>query len=58
MLEPCPYCASTNLESEEVDNDAWMIECLECHATGPIAISDVSAAQKWNQRYQPRSPGG
>jgi len=50
MFEPCPFCASTRTELEEVDTGAWMVECLDCHATGPIGRSEVAAVGNWNKR--------
>lgn len=50
MLEPCPFCASARVEVEEVDADAWMVECLHCHATGPVGKSATHAEDRWNDR--------
>ncbi len=50
MLESCPFCASARVEVEEVDAGAWMVECLSCHATGPIGKSMTEADNRWNDR--------
>ena len=50
MLEPCPFCAGDRVELVEVDVGAWMVECMECHATGPIGKSMTQAEQQWNDR--------
>ncbi len=37
ILESCPFCGSQHVESSEVDINGWMVECMDCHVTGPIA---------------------
>lgn len=50
MFEPCPFCASTRFKVVEVDQCAWMVECMDCHATGPLCQSAESAKVRWNRR--------
>lgn len=50
MLEPCPFCAGARAEVVEVDVGAWMIECRDCHATGPVSESMTKAEERWNDR--------
>ncbi len=39
ILESCPFCGSQHVESSEVDINGWMVECMDCHATGPTRCS-------------------
>lgn len=48
--DPCPFCASEETAAQEIDRDRWMVECLRCHATGPIGNSATAAKQTWNHR--------
>ena len=50
MPEPCPFCAGARVEVVEVDAGAWMVECMECHATGPVGKSTAAAEDRWNSR--------
>lgn len=50
MFEPCPFCAGARAEVVEVDVGAWMVECMECHTTGPIGKSTAAAEERWNDR--------
>jgi Lar family restriction alleviation protein len=51
VLQPCPFCGSRNLKATEIDVAGWMIECLDCHSTGPIASSEELTVSLWNLRY-------
>ena len=51
ILQPCPFCGSSNLQASEIDIAGWLIECLQCHTTGPIAKSEALTAVLWNQRH-------
>lgn len=50
MSEPCPFCTSTRFKVVEVDLRVWMVECMDCHATGPLCQSAESAKVRWNRR--------
>ena len=48
-LAPCPFCTSTNLFMNDVDDLAW-VNCQECSAEGPLEDTPANAAQRWNSR--------
>lgn len=50
-LETCPFCGSVQVECLEIDVEAWMVECLACQATGPIARSKILSVTRWNRRH-------
>lgn len=49
-LECCPFCANEQVATMEIDTDSWMVECLACHATGPVLPTENAARLHWNQR--------
>lgn len=51
-LETCPFCGSGQLECLEINVEAWMVECIDCHATGPIARSETLSVTGWNRRHR------
>jgi len=51
-LEICPFCGSGQVECREVDVEAWTVECMDCHATGPIARSEPLSVTAWNRRHR------
>ena len=51
ILESCPFCGSQHVESSEVDINGWMVECMDCHATGPIDRTEAIAVTAWNRRH-------
>jgi hypothetical protein len=34
--DACPFCGSARSALQEIDLGGWMVECLDCHATGPV----------------------
>ena len=53
ILESCPFCGSQHVESSEVDINGWMVECMDCHVTGPIGRTEALSVTAWNRRYLP-----
>jgi Lar family restriction alleviation protein len=51
ILESCPFCGSQHVESSEVDINGWMVECMDCHATGPIGRTEALSVTAWNKRH-------
>ena len=54
-LETCPFCKSQHVRSCEVDINEWMVECMDCHATGPFGRTETLSVTAWN-RYHPQEP--
>jgi Lar family restriction alleviation protein len=52
ILESCPFCGSQHVESNEVDINGWMVECMDCHATGPIGRTEALSVAEWNRRHR------
>ena len=50
ILESCPFCGSQHVESSEVDINGWMVECMDCHVTGPIGRTESLSVAAWNRR--------
>jgi len=50
QLESCLFCGKEQVATIEIDNDSWMVECLACHATGPVLPTENVACLQWNQR--------
>lgn len=46
--DSCPFCGSARSALQEIDLGGWMVECLDCHATGPVKTSAMAAEQAWN----------
>jgi Lar family restriction alleviation protein len=51
ILESCPFCGSQHVESSEVDINGWMVECMDCHATGPIGRTKALSVTAWCRRH-------
>ena len=51
ILESCPFCGSQHVESSEVDINGWMVECMDCHVTGPIGRTEALSVAAWNRRH-------
>ena len=50
-LEPCPFCASHNVELVEGTHyDIAYVECGDCTARGPVEEETDDALDNWNQR--------
>lgn len=43
--QTCPFCGGDSMSVED-----GAVECLDCHATGPIASNDDKAIKAWNHR--------
>jgi len=64
-LEPCPFCSATaeefqlqpyqmhNLGGEPTD---WAVECANCAAFGPTALTSGASATAWNTRASHADP--
>lgn len=50
-LDACPFCGSQRSKSYEVDINGWMVECTDCHATGPVCKTENLSAAAWNKRF-------
>ncbi len=51
ILESCPFCGSPHVEPREVDINGWMVECMDCHVTGPIGRTEALSVTAWNRRH-------
>jgi len=49
-LQACPFCGGSHVQSVQVDVAGWMVECFDCHTTGPLMDSVTSAVTAWNTR--------
>lgn len=47
---PCPFCGSKTLTLVQLDQHEWVIECLDCSATGPIMENKNDAWEGWGNR--------
>jgi Lar family restriction alleviation protein len=47
---PCPFCASDQVTSIEIDIDRWSIVCNSCGGVGPTTESLAEAKEAWNGR--------
>jgi len=64
-LKPCPFCGATdeefqlqpyqmhNLGGEPTD---WAVECANCAAFGPTALTSEASATAWNTRASDADP--
>jgi len=64
-LKPCPFCGATdeefqlqpyqmhNLGGEPTD---WAVECANCAAFGPTALTSEASATAWNTRASHADP--
>lgn len=63
-LEPCPFCAGTNVEMRSYyshstvafhggDHDSHSVYCMDCKISGPSAFKVEDAADAWNARPGP-----
>lgn len=52
ILESCPFCGSQHAKSSEVDINGWMVECMDCHATGPMGRTEALSVTAWNRRHR------
>ncbi len=52
-LEPCPFCASTNVGFyEHVYAQLFAVMCKLCGAEGPRRASHEEAVKLWNRRIR------
>jgi len=56
--DACPFCGSARTALQEIELGSWMVECLDCHSTGPVKTSAVAAEQSWNCRLPYLRPLG
>jgi Lar family restriction alleviation protein len=59
-MEKCPFCRSRDLAVSRLgtqDRPFFAVECEDCEATGPLAISYEGAVEKWNARPKPDGDG-
>lgn len=54
-LEECPFCHASGPEEglklyETGDHELWFVQCDECTAEGPKAITRSGAIELWNDR--------
>ena len=51
MMQPCPFCGSTQVDLTESDVLIWA-RCMECHAEGSPADTMDQAIDNWNTRTE------
>ena len=49
-ISPCPFCASDQVTSMEIDIAQWAIVCNSCGGVGPTTGSLAEATDAWNGR--------
>ncbi len=50
-LEPCPFCACPSISIfGTTTGDDFEAACDQCHASGPLAQTEILAAMGWNHR--------
>lgn len=49
-LKPCPFCNSNDAFLSRADNFTFVIQCLDCGATGPYTTNKEDAITEWNRR--------
>ena len=50
--KPCPFCKCNHTMTWHIGhyNKPWFVECVECSATGPRALTEEKAIELWNRR--------
>ncbi len=51
VAKSCPFCGNQHVETSEIDINEWMVECMDCHATGPIGRTADLSVTAWNRRH-------
>lgn len=49
-ISPCPFCASEQVASIEVDLAQWAVVCNSCGSVGPTMESLRESIDAWNGR--------
>lgn len=49
-LKLCPFCGSNETYKTRLDDFTYVIQCLECGATGPYELNTDEAEEAWNKR--------
>ena len=58
-INPCPFCAYTDVEIDEIDLNCYAVCCPDCEAIGPVSKANVEEAiAKWNARPREGLPAG
>lgn len=52
-VNPCPFCATDNIEIGEAGPAEYAVDCQECRAIGPICGDIMSAIAAWNNAPRP-----
>jgi len=45
---PCPFCGSKKIETFETWKRGFTVECDNCFAAGPRALTQNKAIEAWN----------
>lgn len=58
MKDPkhCPFCGSTKILCQQIEEDSFMLECQFCFACGPETMTEEQAERRWNTRYKENNP--
>ena len=48
-LKPCPFCAEETTLNVVQESSPY-VDCMSCHASGPIGDSVQEAVEAWNTR--------
>ena len=54
-LLPCPFCGGSDLRVVGVtadDYEGYQMECLTCHADGPVKSTEAKARVAWNRHAE------
>lgn len=49
-LEPCPFCASANLDIKAMGKELYWVFCNDCECEGPVYEPQGIAVNAWNNR--------
>lgn len=56
-LKPCPFCGSDETYKTRLDDFTYVIQCLECGASGPYKLNTDEAEEAWNRRAEDKKNG-
>ena len=50
--KPCPFCKCNKTMTWHIGHydKPWLVECMECSASGPHADTEEEAIELWNRR--------
>lgn len=54
---PCPFCGHNDpyfdeFQLPEEDDPSYFLACPQCECEGPMADTEIAAAERWNRRHR------